>query len=131
MVPCLYSHSGFLLRYYPHNDVSRICRCHWERWMVLRLASASFHTLISMNYAGILIAGRSRSEDRIFGERAKPGFAFLPNRRLAARLVDATKIRPTMRGRTIEFGGLASIRTLKYAWAISGSTMALKRTRSR
>src|SRR5215469_13514157 len=59
----------------------------------------------------VLIAGRSRSEDRIFGERAKPGFAFLPNGPLAARLVDATKIRPTMRGRTIEFDGLASIST--------------------
>src|SRR5215831_3345719 len=131
MVPCLYSHSGFLLRYFPHNDVPRICQCHWERWMVLRLASVSFHTVLSMNDTGILVAGRSRSEDRTLGERAKPGFSFLPNRRLRTRLVAATKIRAIMRGLSIVFGGVASIRTLKYAWATSGSTTALKRTRSR
>src|SRR5215467_14517785 len=117
MVPCLYSHSESLLRYYPHNDVSRACRCDWERWRVLCPASVSFHTVLSMNDTGILIAGRSRSEDRTSAERAKPGFPFLLNRRLTARLLAATKIRVTMRGLTIEFGGVASIRTLKYAWA--------------
>src|SRR5215467_9901744 len=110
MVPCLYWHSGFLLRYYPHNDVSRICRCHWERWMVLRPASGPFHIVLSMNYASIiLVAGRSRSEDRTSDERAKTESSFLLTRRLTARLVAATKIRETMRGRTSELGVVASM----------------------
>jgi hypothetical protein len=99
--------------------------------MVFRLASVFFHPILSMNDTGILVAGRSRSEDRTSGERARPGFSFFLNRPLRARLVAAAKTRETMRGRTSELGGVASIRTLKYAWATSGSTMALKRTRSR
>jgi hypothetical protein len=112
-------------------DVSHTCRCHWERWRASRVAYVSFHIVFSMNDTGILVAGRLRSEDRTSDERAKPGVSFFLNRRLTARLVAASKIRVIMRGLTIEFGGVASIRMLKYAWATSGSTMALKRTRSR
>ena len=42
--------------------------------------STELTSLLSMNDTDILVAGRSRSEDRICGERAKPGF--LLNRRL-------------------------------------------------
>lgn len=84
-----------------------------------------------MNDTGLLLPGLTRSEDRISGDRAKSESSFLPNRRLVVRLVAAAKIRETMRGRTSELGGDASIWTLKYAMAISGPIMALKRTRSR
>lgn len=84
-----------------------------------------------MNDTGLLLAGLARSEDRTSDERAKSESSFLANRRLAARLVAAAKIRETMRGRTSELSGVASMWTLKYAMAISGSMIALKRTRSR
>src|SRR5215469_14544811 len=113
MVPCLYWHSVSVRHYFQHNGVSRACRCHWERWMVLRPASVTFHIVLSMNDTGILVAGRSRSEERTSGERAKLE-SFLPNKLLATRLVAAAKTRETMRGRTSELGGVASMWTLKY-----------------
>jgi hypothetical protein len=38
-----------------HNDVSRACRCHWERWRVFRPSCVSFYTLLSMNDTGVLL----------------------------------------------------------------------------
>jgi hypothetical protein len=73
-----------------------------------------------MNDTGILVAGRSRSEERTLGERAKLE-SFFPKRLLAVRLVAAAKTRETMRGRTSEPGGVASM--WMYAMAISGSMM--------
>jgi hypothetical protein len=46
MVPCLYWHSGCVLRYYLHNDVSHAYRCHWEQLRLLRLASVSFRSIL-------------------------------------------------------------------------------------
>jgi hypothetical protein len=78
----------------------------------------SADTVLSKNDTGMLVAGRLRSEDRK-KEQSQVFFS-----------TDA-KTRETMRGRTGELGRVASMWTLKYAMAISGSTMALKRTRSR
>src|SRR5215467_16372085 len=100
MVPCLYWYSGCVLRRYPHNDVSRACRCHWERWEVFRRASVSFHTLLSMNDTGLLFLGRARSDDRTSDERAKLESSFLPNKRLAVRLSATARTCTTTRGLT-------------------------------
>src|SRR5215472_11038922 len=115
MVPRLYWHSGCVLHYYLNNDVSHACRCHWEQSSLLRLASVSFHTILCINDTSVLL-GWSRSEDRTSGEGAKRGFSFLLSRRLTARLVAATKISATMRGRTIEFGEVAKISTPGQPW---------------
>ena len=67
----------------------------------------SAHTVLSMNDTGMLVAGRLRSEDRK-KEQSQVFFS-----------TDA-KTRET-RGRTSELGRVASMWTLKYAMAISGS----------
>src|SRR5215469_18982895 len=83
-----------------------------------------------MNDTGLLYPGRARSDDRTSGERAKLESSFLPNRRLV-RLSATARTCTTTRGLTRELGGAARIRTLKYAFASFGSTMALERTMSK
>src|SRR5215469_16652786 len=95
------------------------------------VAGVSIHIYPSMNDTGLLCPGRARSDDRLSGERAKIESSFLPNKRLVARLSATARTCTTMRGRSRVLGGAARIRTLKYAFASFGSTMALERTMSR
>lgn len=110
-----------------HNDLSlgRFVGHHGTR-------SESHFPFMSLNDTGLLLLpARERSMESASCERPKPASSWPQNRRLTARLNATFRTCTTMRGRTKERGGVASTRTLKYAWAISGSTMALKRTRSK
>jgi hypothetical protein len=101
-------------------------RCHLETIEgITSFISVSFHTFLSMDDIGLLLPGWAWSDDRTSGERAKRESSSRPNKCLAARLSATTRTCATICGCTRERGDLASVRTLKYAWAISASKTAL------